>query len=159
MTRNPTHNRFLKILKTCVKLLPYLFIVLCLQTLYFNTRNLKKDITKIRERREVSPYISLGSQFSGLKDILKDVQYVGYYTDKNLDDNSAAAQFSQAQYELAPVILDLNNVEHKYVIFDCSTRKIEDHKIAEMGMIPIRRNTLGPITLTKNPYFQEEQTD
>lgn len=102
---------------------------------------------QLRKRR---PYVFLGVKFLGLKDFVGHVQYIGYYTDKDLDQNQNAMQFSQAQYVLAPVILDLNNLRHEFIVFDCTSPKAAMDKIKEIGAVPLRVNQFGVI-LAGNP--------
>ncbi|MFH1359656.1 MAG: hypothetical protein ABIJ41_01290 [Candidatus Omnitrophota bacterium] len=86
-----------------------------------------------------------GFQFSGLKDDLRDVPYVGYFTDKDLDVPLYAAQFQQAQLILAPTVLDLNNTGHEYIIFDCTTPQIAFRKMKELHVQPLKINPLGAV--------------
>jgi len=67
-----------------------------------------------------------------------------------MDNKKDAMQFAQAQYKLAPIILDLNNIDHKYIIFDCSNLNTAKEKIKELRLTPIRQNQFG-IILTRNP--------
>jgi hypothetical protein len=97
----------------------------------------------------------LGDQFKEIAPLFAHVRQAGYYTDKNLDqDLRAMAQFEQAQYILAPTILDLNNTQHSLVIFDCSTPVVAVQKITELGLKPVRINNFGVI-LAFNPKVQE----
>ena len=113
---------------------------------------LAKDIFSTQKRRENSQmFYFTGVRFSGLKDFLKDAGYVGYYTDKNLSKNEYAAQFSQAQYVLAPIILDLNNTAHRFILFDCTTEKKAFEKIEEIGAIPLKKNQYGIVLAEKKP--------
>jgi hypothetical protein len=95
------------------------------------------------------PYIFMGIQFSGLKDILKNISHMGYYTDKDMDNRADALQFAQAQYTLAPIILDFNNTNYEYILFDCSKEEIAFKKMVETGAVPIRKNQFG-IILARN---------
>ena len=77
--------------------------------------------------------------------------HIGYYTDKNIDETLAIAQFEQAQYLLAPTILDLNNTSTPLIIFDCSDPKIAMTKIQELGLTALSANNYG-IVLAYNPH-------
>ncbi len=85
----------------------------------------------------------------GLTDMLRGVEYVGYFTDKDLTDKTNAAQFSQAQYILAPVILDLNNTQRDFIIFDCTTPDVALEKIKEIDAVPLVKNKFGIILARK----------
>src|SRR5271170_4929108 len=80
------------------------------------------------------PLHSLGFQFMGLENVFKDVRTVGYYTDKNLDNPLAIAQFEQAQYMLAPTVLDLNHTQYHWVIFDCTSPQAALSAIKQLGL-------------------------
>ena len=96
------------------------------------------------------PLHSLGFQFLGLDKIFKGVRTVGYYTDKDLDNPLAVAQFEQAQYMLAPTVLDLNGTQHRWVIFDCTNPKTALTVIQFLGFVPLKIN--HGIILARNPY-------
>jgi len=105
---------------------------------------------KIFKHRERFPYIFLGDRFRGIETFVGKAPYIGYYTNKNLDDNLSARQFAQAQLVLAPSILDLNNTEHEFIIFDCTTPQIALAKIKEIGAKPLKANPYG-IILARHP--------
>jgi len=106
---------------------------------------LYKQTRSILKIKKIIPYQFSGYKFSGLDDILNGVEHMGYYTDKNLEDEKNAKQFSQAQFILAPTILELNNLEHKYILFDCSHEEIAWDKIRQIRATPIRKNQFGII--------------
>ena len=121
------------------------FLVCALLIIVFNAVTLYKKTSQLGQIRQQIPFLFLGNKFLGLKEILKNPKYLGYYTDNNLDENKAAMQFAQAQYILAPIILDLNNTDHPFVLFDCSREEIAMQKIKEAGLVPIKRNQFGII--------------
>ncbi len=77
-------------------------------------------------------------------------QFTGYYTDKNMELPLAIAQFEQAQYVLAPTVLELNNTALPLVIFDCTSPAIALAKIKTLGFQPVSANDSG-IVLALNP--------
>ena len=81
---------------------------------------------------------TLGYQFMGLENVFKDVRTVGYYTDKDLKNTIAIAQFEQAQYMLAPTVLDLNHTQYHFVIFDCSSPQVAMDTIKNLGFTPLK---------------------
>ena len=127
-----------------------IFLILSFLILFTNSQSLKKDILSRQEIRQQIPYIFHGIKFSGLKEILGNTEYIGYYTDKDLDNTQDAMQFAQAQYVLAPTILDFNNTNHQFILFDCSSETVALNKIQEIKAIPIRKNQFG-IILARNP--------
>jgi len=100
--------------------------------------------------RTTVPLHSLGYQFMGLEGVFKDVHTVGYFTDKDLDKPLAVAQFEQAQYMLVPTVLDLNNTQYHWVIFDCTTPQIAMENIKRLGFTPVKMH--NGIILAFNPY-------
>jgi len=111
----------------------------------FNTVDLIKVTSRAYQRRKLIPLSFAGNKFTGLDEFFADVQYVGYYTDKNLDDSEAAAEFAQAQYVLTPVVLDLDFQKHRYILFSCSAESVAMAKITEIGAEPLKRNQFGVI--------------
>ena len=132
----------------------HIFIALVSIILVLNAMQLGQELRRMKEIREKTPYIFIGVKFGGLKDILGNTSYIGYYTDKSMDNRVDALQFAQAQYTLAPIILDLNNTDHEYILFDCSQEQIAFEKIEEIGAIAIRKNQFG-IILAKNPKAKQ----
>ena len=127
-----------------------LLLLFCCIVIPFNYYFLFKEIRNNQLLRKTTPYFFLGLKFSGLEKVLHNEQYVGYYTDKDIDEKLPAAHFAQAQYILAPVILDLNNLEHDFILFDCASQKTAFEKIKEIGAVPLVRNRFG-IILAKRP--------
>ena len=128
------------------------FLILAFFIIFTNSQKLSKDIISRKKIREKNPYIFHGIKFSGLKEILHNAEYIGYYTDKDIDNTLDALQFAQAQFILAPIILDLNNTEHEFILFDCSSEAVAMERIREVKAIPIRKNQFG-IILAKNPKY------
>lgn len=127
------------------------FFVFCASILIIlNTFNLYKEIRGLGQIRKKVPFIFMGNKFLGLEDLLKNAERVGYVTDKDLDVNQPALQFAQAQYILAPVILELNSTNHLFVLFDCTDEETALKRIQEAGLKPIKKNQFG-IILAGNP--------
>ena len=61
-----------------------------------------------------------------------------------------SAQFAQAQLVVAPLIMDLNNMEHEFILFDCTSDEKALAKIKEIGAVPVKRNRYGLI-LARRP--------
>jgi hypothetical protein len=92
----------------------------------------------------------LGDQFKGLETLLSNQRTIGYYTDKNMDNALAVAQFEQAQYLLAPTVLDFNHTQYSFTIFDCTSPQVALEKIKALGLKPVKANNFG-IILAVNP--------
>ena len=91
------------------------------------------------------PYQKIGYKFEGLNQFTEGIEYIGYFTDTNINDQENSKIFAQAQYLLAPAILDYNNVEHEYILFVCEDEKKAWAIIKDIGAEPLRRNQYGMI--------------
>lgn len=107
---------------------------------------LSQDIRRIQSFKKVLPYQMIGYQFKGLEEFTKGITHIGYYTDNDIEkDQAASKMFAHAQYILAPSILDLNNLDHDYILFVCSNEKKAWAKLKEIKALPLRRNKYGMI--------------
>ena len=129
--------------------LKYLFTVFTVFVILLNSVGLIRQVIKIREQRKLVPFYFSGFKFSGLEDIFQGVSYAGYYTDKDLLVKQNAAEFSQAQYILAPTILTLNNTDQELILFNCSSEKAAFDKIKEIHAVPLKKNAFGIILAGK----------
>jgi hypothetical protein len=111
------------------------FLCLILAAVFNLYQAYSQAINQLQDRKTI-PLHSLGFQFMGLENVFKDIRTVGYYTDKNLDNPLAIAQFEQAQYMLAPTVLDLNHTQYRWVIFDCTSPQVAIDAIKSLGFTP-----------------------
>jgi len=120
-------------------------------TIFFNVPMMNKEIRQIRKIQRLLPhrYQIPGYQFAGLEKTLENVHYVGYYTDKDMEQLENAKQFAQAQFMLAPKILVLNSTDYEYTIFDCGSADVALNKIKETGAVALKRNPFGIILARK----------
>ena len=121
------------------------FILAVLLVVMSNVLASFKDLRDLHVQRQKIPYFFSGYIFSGLEGIFKKMKYVSYYTDKSMDSAPYAAQFAQAQYVLAPAVLDLNNTGHEFILFDYIDEKKAFKKMKELKAIPLKRNKFGII--------------
>ncbi|MBF0570740.1 MAG: hypothetical protein HQL12_02590 [Candidatus Omnitrophica bacterium] len=105
-------------------------------------------IAQLQDRTTI-PLHSLGLQFMGLENIFKGTRTVGYYTDKDLTNPLAVAQFEQAQFMLTPTVLDLNHTQYRWDIFDCTSPQAAMQVIQRLGFRPLKIN--HGIILAFNP--------
>ena len=127
----------------------FLFLCFCLLVIFFNLLKLSVEIPLMNEQRKKAPLSFLGFKFSGLEGALKGVLKIGFMTDKDLSDRRHAAQFAQAQYVLCPIVLDLNNPNHEYLLFDCTSEEAALEKIKETASVPLKRNNFGIVLARK----------
>jgi hypothetical protein len=132
-----------------MKKLKIIFLICLISAAVFDLyQAYSQAINQLQDRTSI-PLHSLGFQFMGLENVFKGVRTVGYYTDKDLSNTLAIAQFEQAQYMLVPTVLDLNNTQYHWVIFDCTSPQAAMGAIQRLGFTPLKiRNG---IILAYNP--------
>jgi len=123
------------------------FLVAALIITGLNTQSSLHSIKAQQRIKSIVPSNFYGDQFEGLHNILQGAGSIGYYTGKPIDNEhkNNLAQFQQAQYTLAPVVLDLNNTDHTFVLFDCSSPAKALSTIKQLNLIPIKANKTGII--------------
>ena len=133
------------------KYLPLAFWLPVMALVILNGVHLQAILSRAQMVKKVMPFYFQGLKFSGLNDVFTDVRSVGYYTDRDLKKDEAASQFSQAQYVIAPVVLDLNYADQDFILFDCTSEEVAQKKIEEIGAVALRRNQFGVILARKFP--------
>jgi len=126
-----------------------LFFPVALFVILANAAAFLKETYQDRQNRKMAFYYFSGIKFSGLEAMFRDIPFAGYVTDKDLSQKQNAAQFSQAQYVLAPTILDLNNTAHEFTFFDYTNKEKAMVKIKDIGAVPIKQNAFGIILARK----------
>jgi len=103
------------------------------------------ELVKVTGLRQQHPFVFGGDAFTGVKDIIQGEKYVSYITDKNLNIDKNIAEFSQAQFSLAPVILDLNNPNHRFLLINCESKPHAQAVLKYYKAQPLRQSNLGVI--------------
>ena len=111
------------------------------------------NLISIYPRRKPVAFNFAGDKFNGLQKLLKNEKYIGYYTDRNLDDPKPMTELLQAQHAVIPLILDPNNIEHRYVIVDCANIPAAVEKFKALGARPMTGNNNG-LFLVERPEFR-----
>lgn len=142
--KKDTHNR-------TQSALTKIFIIGSSLLLMINVVGLYHDYQKLANYRRIFGVQQIGTSFAGLKEVIGPQKIIGYYSDKNEDDSAASQEFAHAQYVLAPIVLDLNNLNHEYTLFVCSSPEIAWNKIKEIGAVPYKANGAGMILARKTP--------
>lgn len=101
---------------------------------------------------QAETYLPPGQAFTPLRSYLKDVPVAGYYTDRYNENfwNSAFASriYQEAQYALAPTLLDVEDCfSHPYIIFECEYAGCSDALIKAHNLERVTRIN-DAITLT-----------
>jgi hypothetical protein len=108
-------------------------------------------LISIYPRRKAVAFNFAGDKFSGLQHFFRNEKYVGYYTDRNIDDTLPAMELYQAQHAVIPLKLDPNNIEHRYIIVNCTDIPAAVEKFKNLGA--------RPVTVSKNGIFIVERPE
>ena len=130
----------------------YLRVILLTSFIYviaFNIYGLTQDRKKILSYRKFVNHQIIGKQFMGLENFTRDIEFIGYYTDKDMADDKNAMEFSHAQYILAPSVLELNNLNHEYILFVCRKESTAREIIKTLNLKPLKRSPTGLILAKK----------
>ena len=110
------------------------------------------NLVSIYPRRKPAAFNFAGDKFNGLQNLLKNEKYIGYYTDQNIDDPRPMMELLQAQHAVIPLILDPNNIEHRYIIVNCANIPAAIEKFKALGARPVTRSNMG-LFLVERPGF------
>lgn len=142
MKNEKTIFSFARSLSLSQRYLVVVFIIVILSNLpalYFELR-------RIYGISENVPHQMVGYQFDGLQPLLKDVPIMGYYSDRDIKTDAKAAKlFAHAQFVLAPTILDLGRLEHRYILIVCENEDNAWRIMDEIDAMALRRNKMGHI--------------
>lgn len=132
-----------------------LFLVLCLILICVNSFQLFGKLSPQH------PIGFSGLKFSGLSDILDKETAIGYVSDLDLKEAGPLAEYEQAQYMLAPVVLDITNPAHKFMIINPSNDAAALDKLKEFNARPLLRNQFGVILATtdQTPFNKDSKTE
>lgn len=136
-----TYNRFLRIF----------FSVCFIGIVVYNLFIFKKEDDRIRSLKKLIPHQVIAHQFAGLENYIKDVDYLGYYTDAKPNDDEQSKLLAYIQYQIAPTIVDFNNLNHEYILFACSSESVAYEIMKKIGAEPVVKNPYGMI-LAKRPW-------
>ncbi|MCA9400639.1 MAG: hypothetical protein KC713_03360 [Candidatus Omnitrophica bacterium] len=125
--------------------LQYLFLI-CFSTIVItNSVVLIQPMKRIYTYKKVVTHQIIGHQFAGLEEYTKKEPIIGYYSDTDLQDKKQGKLLAHAQYILAPTILDVGNLDHKYILFVCEDERHVWQKMKELNAMPYLRNEFGMI--------------
>ena len=130
-----------------------IFAILAVGVILANALEWPQDLEKIFRKKSPALLRFSGMKFLGINRFLPHASYVGYFTDRDLKkDTKASAQFAQAQYVLAPNIIEANNLSHEFILFDCTSEDVALEKIRDIGAIPLKKNKFGIILATTKKH-------
>ena len=90
-----------------------------------------------------------GLQYSDFKEGLAGVRRAGFVTNKDLSPEKNDGEFLQAQYILAPTVLELNASKNKYNILDCTSKTHILYALKSLNAAPVQINKYGKILAIK----------
>ena len=108
----------------------------------------------IRNKRHAifNLYFEPGYQFLMMKDYLKNVETIGYLTNNDVSRENNDGAFLQAQYFLAPTLLQLQAENHEFLIIDSHNVPYIVATIRRLSAPRIANNEYGQALLRKiNP--------
>jgi len=126
-----------------------LFISCFVILILINCIGIAADTIRVFDYRKNMPYHQVGVQFEGLSKTLANIDTLGYYTGRRTLEGNDLKLFTQAQYVLAPTIIEFNNLNHEYILFVTNQKIIAKMKIEEIGAIPVQVNPFGMILTRK----------
>jgi len=127
-----------------------LFIICFLTMITLNIPGIKEELQRIQMYQKVIAHQKIGYKFEGLDQFIKNIEYIGYYSDEDFSLDAPVKEFAQAQYILAPTILEYNNLEHEYILFVCKNEVNAWKKMRDIKASPLRRNKFGMILAKKD---------
>lgn len=104
-----------------------------------------RGLAAAEAKRQGHPYFFGGDMFAPLKGASGAEKYIGYLTDRNINDDQVSMRFTQAQFTLAPVILDFNNPNHRLLILDFQDEKKAVSTGIDLKARPLKRSPQGII--------------
>ncbi|OGX08946.1 MAG: hypothetical protein A2Z88_07585 [Omnitrophica WOR_2 bacterium GWA2_47_8] len=103
----------------------------------------------IFEKGKTSPVQEPGYEFTELKLKLKDTGRVGFITDKDMSPEGNDGKFLEAQYILAPMVLELGNSANRFTIVDSSNLTRGLAMAENIGAVPVHVTPYGKILAEK----------
>ncbi len=103
------------------------------------------ELTKLCGLREKNPFHFAGDNFAPILNQIRGEKYVGYITDKDMNKDQNIVEFEQAQFSLVPVILTLNDPNHRFLIVNCTSPLKAAAFLKSYGARVLRQNNLGTI--------------
>ncbi|MCA9399365.1 MAG: hypothetical protein KC618_06425 [Candidatus Omnitrophica bacterium] len=126
--------------------------LLSLICLLLVANNIKYVFVFIMSRQKVlnEVYFEPGYQFHTFLPHLKGVEKAGYVTDLSINRESNDGAYLQAQYYLAPTILELEDINYPYFIIDSKNTDFIIRTIKETKARRLANNEYGQ-ALMKRP--------
>ncbi len=127
------------------------FFYFALTLVLINSFFLIKVTAKAAVKNRFEPPFVAGYKFFDFVPRLSGVERAGFLTDKTMSPEKNDGEFLGAQYMLAPVILDLNNTHHRYLILDYTNLIDASKKLKEIKAKAILMTREHKILAEKRP--------
>ena len=122
----------------------FLFVIICVS----NIALLLNQYRQIRVDPE--PIIKPGYEFADLPALLKNERAIGYFTDLDFSAESLDTKnFLAAQYRLAPVVLEVNNLHHRLILIDASNSLAAFNLMENLPGTPFYLNPYGKLLVQR----------
>ena len=127
-----------------------IIISFCIILIFFNLFHIGVySVKKYYENQRLPVYLEPGTQFEKFKPFLKDIKTAGYITNKAITREDNDGILLQAQYFLAPTILELQSKEHLFSIIDSEDPKFIIQTIRSLNAMRMTNNEYGQALLLK----------
>ncbi|MBF0330754.1 MAG: hypothetical protein HQL17_02365 [Candidatus Omnitrophica bacterium] len=132
------------------QIIRFVFIAIVGALTAFNGFQSTTKLVSLYPRQHPKSAAFAGKKFEGIQKILAGNKYIAYYTDQNLDNPGPLMELQQAQYTLAPVILDPDSLDHRFILINCVDVSKAIARMKEIGAKPLTANNMG-IILAERP--------
>ncbi|MBF0384949.1 MAG: hypothetical protein HQL27_03665 [Candidatus Omnitrophica bacterium] len=140
----------IKINRPSVKFAKLSFLISLIILFGLNLIALSAQLSTIKKIKKISPAQDIEYKFAKLRNFFPaGTDYIGYYSCSNLKNPEEVKNMAHAQFSLAPIVLDENNLGHKYIIFNCAKESDSWEKIKEIKAIPVLRSEIGMILVIR----------
>jgi hypothetical protein len=96
------------------------------------------------------PVLAPGEEYADLVPLVLGHKTVGYLTDLDLSPESVhTGNFLSAQYQFAPIRLDIGNQNHTYTVIDASNTLIAHNLMEHIPAAPVFLNRHGKLLVQK----------
>ena len=90
-----------------------------------------------------------GQQYADFKDKLDGVKTIGFLTNRTVRPEKGSEEFLQAQYMLAPVVLDLGGKEHEFTLLDFTEDVFIFYTLKKIQANPFHDNAYNKVLARK----------
>ena len=127
-----------------------IFFILICGTIFFNLLELPLIFKNFIQYRPLIAQYPIGAKFIPFKDIFPHTQFVSYVSDSNVHSAIGNKEFTQAQYALAPIVLDGESTNHLYILINCSSQQKAFEELIKIKATPLKTNNRGLIAAQRS---------